>query len=279
MGRNYITGDWITAATESHHGIALGYYVDCDTALCLDCLPGPAGKWAAGDYVGWPGFESWESPAAIFMDSESDSVTHCGACGRVLRHDLTTEGYASITDSLERALESGDIGSAIEQWMDAYGDDVDLPAGYLGTFTQHYAMTTLWANGRVQPGENDDAYDTPIDPNWWLDGSDDEWAVSAFAPEDQASIREDCAAFIRDNLLDLAQLPPSYGSHPDAGSNAAAAGHDFALTRNRHGAGFWDRGLGDLGDRLTKAAHAYGESTAWCHADDDPENDHLAHLD
>jgi hypothetical protein len=36
-------------------------------------------------------------------------------------------------------------------------------------------------------------------------------------------------------------------------------GHDFWLTRNRHGAGFWDRGLGALGDRLTSAAHAYGE--------------------
>jgi hypothetical protein len=31
------------------------------------------------------------------------------------------------------------------------------------------------------------------------------------------------------------------------------------LTRNGHGAGFWDRGIGDRGDRLTAAAHAWGE--------------------
>ena len=37
-------------------------------------------------------------------------------------------------------------------------------------------------------------------------------------------------------------------------------GHDFFLTRNRHGAGFWDRGLGDLGQRLTEASHTYGET-------------------
>lgn len=38
----------------------------------------------------------------------------------------------------------------------------------------------------------------------------------------------------------------------------ARAGHDFWLTRSRHGTGFWDRGLGELGDRLTEAAHGYG---------------------
>ena len=37
-----------------------------------------------------------------------------------------------------------------------------------------------------------------------------------------------------------------------------ALGHDFWLTRNGHGAGFWDRGLGELGDRLTGLAKPYG---------------------
>jgi hypothetical protein len=36
------------------------------------------------------------------------------------------------------------------------------------------------------------------------------------------------------------------------------AGHDFWLTQNHHGAGFWDRGLGDIGARLTDAAHLEG---------------------
>lgn len=43
-----------------------------------------------------------------------------------------------------------------------------------------------------------------------------------------------------------------------------AAGRDFALTRNGHGAGFWDRGLGDLGERLKRASKPYGE--AWIDA-------------
>jgi hypothetical protein len=36
-------------------------------------------------------------------------------------------------------------------------------------------------------------------------------------------------------------------------------GHDFWLTRNRHGVGFWDRGLGDRGNRLTEIAQSMGE--------------------
>ena len=35
-------------------------------------------------------------------------------------------------------------------------------------------------------------------------------------------------------------------------------GHDFWLTRNGHGAGFWDRGLGELGQKLTDACKTFG---------------------
>lgn len=38
----------------------------------------------------------------------------------------------------------------------------------------------------------------------------------------------------------------------------AQAGHDFWLTRNGHGAGFWDRGHGELGALLSTASKAYG---------------------
>lgn len=35
-------------------------------------------------------------------------------------------------------------------------------------------------------------------------------------------------------------------------------GHDFWLTRNHHGAGFWDRGQGEAGDKLTAMCEPYG---------------------
>ncbi len=48
------------------------------------------------------------------------------------------------------------------------------------------------------------------------------------------------------------------------GEDEARAGHDFWLTRNHHGAGFWD---GDYekakGERLTKAAEGFREVDVW----------------
>lgn len=43
------------------------------------------------------------------------------------------------------------------------------------------------------------------------------------------------------------------------GMDAEQAGHDLWLTRNHHGAGFWDRGLGVKGEKLTALAHKFGE--------------------
>jgi len=54
-----------------------------------------------------------------------------------------------------------------------------------------------------------------------------------------------------------------------ATEGTAQLGHDLWLTRNGHGTGFWDRGLGDLGDRLSNAARTLGEADSWVHDDDD----------
>lgn len=69
------------------------------------------------------------------------------------------------------------------------------------------------------------------------------------APEALASMREDCECFCQDNADALKQ----------AGDDSQN-GHDFWLTRNHHGAGFWDRGYGQIGERLTDAAHTWGSS-------------------
>lgn len=71
-----------------------------------------------------------------------------------------------------------------------------------------------------------------------------------FSPALVKRIIEDCAGF---DMLN--------SKHLDAtGATSAQNGHDFWLTRNHHGAGFWDRGYkGSLGERLTIAAQKYPE--------------------
>lgn len=91
-----------------------------------------------------------------------------------------------------------------------------------------YAECALWSS-----------YDFESEDN--LEGHD-------LAPETISMMRADVENFVEyaGDLLD--ELDPEQ------------VGHDFWLTRNHHGAGFWDRGLGELGDLLTAKAHSYGES-------------------
>jgi hypothetical protein len=74
-------------------------------------------------------------------------------------------------------------------------------------------------------------------------------------------LTEAVTAFIADNWQDV------------SGLDASQTGHDFILTANGHGCGFWDRGLGELGDRLTEATRGYSidaEFALWGdYADDD----------
>ena len=100
-------------------------------------------------------------------------------------------------------------------------------------FTTAYIEAALWSS----MDESDEQGGEPLDDNY---GPDD------IAEEALASILDDCKAFQRD--------------HADAiGDELEQAGHDFWLTRNGHGAGFWDGDWEDnIGQRLTEASDVYG---------------------
>lgn len=102
----------------------------------------------------------------------------------------------------------------------------------MDTFTRAYITAALWAST--------DANDAPMDDNY---------DVCDLAPETVTAMEADCADFQESNASDL------------AGCDLERAGHDFWLTRNRHGAGFWDGDCPkEIGARLTEASHAYGSS-------------------
>jgi hypothetical protein len=84
---------------------------------------------------------------------------------------------------------------------------------------------------------------------------DTELGIDDIATATRAKIEADCRQFAAANAADLAAL---YGTRAGPEYSAAQAGHDLWLSRNRDGAGFWDRGLGDIGERLDKAAQAMG---------------------
>jgi hypothetical protein len=52
------------------------------------------------------------------------------------------------------------------------------------------------------------------------------------------------------------------------GLDSEQVAHDFWLTRNRHGAGFWDGDyLESIGNKLTEIAHSFGEVNLYVAAD------------
>ena len=98
----------------------------------------------------------------------------------------------------------------------------------LDTFTTAYIECALWSSTDG---------DTPLDEDYGLED---------IAPETLEAMRQDCQDFIETAGDLLGTL------------DAEQAGRDFWLTRNGHGAGFWDRGLGDLGQQLTELSEPYG---------------------
>ncbi|MDE2103053.1 MAG: hypothetical protein KGL39_37760 [Patescibacteria group bacterium] len=132
----------------------------------------------------------------------------------------------------------------------------------LKSFTDAYIDCALWSS------VDDDG--DPLDNNFSCNDLDAD-ALS--------EMERDCANFERDNR-DLLQeayatvlhIPgqPHYSPANEPGDfyTPDMAGHDFWLTRNHHGAGFWDRGLSEyLGNLLTEAAKE--EHEAYLFVNDD----------
>lgn len=100
----------------------------------------------------------------------------------------------------------------------------------LDAMVDSYVKCALWSS------TDDD--DNPLDENRGLDDVD---------PATMAKMRSDCESFLASNASDI-------------GLDYEQAGHDLWLTRNGHGAGFWDGDWPEAaGKRLTAASKALGE--------------------
>lgn len=102
---------------------------------------------------------------------------------------------------------------------------------YLETFAKAYIVCALWSS-------------TDVDG----DPLDDLFTIDDIHPDSLKKMKDDCADFVSGNEKALHE------------NTAERAGRDFWLTRNGHGAGFWDGDWPINGDALTEASKTYGES-------------------
>ena len=118
---------------------------------------------------------------------------------------------------------------------------VKVTVNDLSDFVRAYIAAALWTT----VSEDDNGNRT----SEFLDGS---YSADDLTDEALAKVMADCKAFqdtTKDVLDGLKRI--AY--------NDSYAGHDFWLTRNGHGAGFWDRPIGKLAQTyLTDEAKKFG---------------------
>ncbi len=103
-------------------------------------------------------------------------------------------------------------------------------------FIRSYMETAIWSST-----DNDGI---PLD--------DSKYANVEWSSEALKQIETDCQSF-QEQIKSIPVLRSESG-----------IAHDFWLTRNHHGAGFWDGDYPkEVGERLTQIAHSFGESNIY----------------
>lgn len=119
-------------------------------------------------------------------------------------------------------------------------------------FVKGYVEAALWADLQW-PATKDN-------PEPESGGGNDKFDVGDLTPESHDKVYSLCSKFMADNKADViayveaCESGDRIGYDPSQGSPLEWAGHDLWLSAGGHGAGFFDRGLGELGDRLQAAA-------------------------
>lgn len=134
-------------------------------------------------------------------------------------------------------------------------EDINVATGFtdedFGTIANHYLVAALWSTSTMDDDEGE-----------FLDDNHD---ISDISDSAREKTQADLAKFLTDNREHIeAARETNYGmASGDASGFLGQVGHDFLLTRNGTGTGFWDRqelSAGGLGERLSDAARAFGSA-------------------
>jgi hypothetical protein len=109
----------------------------------------------------------------------------------------------------------------------------------INKFLEGYIDAALWSTTDSRDEEGNDTYNL-----------DDEF--SDVSDKCRAAMLSDCEDFVNANRELLEAFKEMTGRDDDY------LGHDFWLNREGHGTGFWDRGAGEVGDKLSDACEPYG---------------------
>lgn len=119
------------------------------------------------------------------------------------------------------------------------------PHEYVDTMISHAANAALWA----------DSYHMEDTEGTGELGSEIDEFRAGWTPDYEDSLPADVLAELTSDVKGFVRLAWAYLSADKI--DASQAGHDFHLTRNHHGTGFWDRGT-EHGSELSDLAQSFG---------------------
>lgn len=160
------------------------------------------------------------------------------ACLRLLQEAVKAgEPFARHLDDLYRWINRGGFEP---DWTKHPEAAHEYRLAYKGEFVEQYIVSALWSTIEETGDHEHPRYDTPLEDNY---------SAEDLAPETLIQMIADCKKFQEDNKEDL------------DGYTTTQAAHDFWLTRNRHGCGFWENDFGDpdANARMTEYCHKMGE--------------------
>ncbi len=202
----------------------------CSRCLC-EVASGESGRTQTSEFVDWPKHDT--DTTELSVAEMFDAKTYRAGIHLVMGADE----YGFCHSNCDRC------GGLADDRFELVGLTDTTPAGELAEIMKHYIAAAFWTT----VDDSHDDYNPATGGGPYLEENFDYADVA-----NVDVIAEELRRFIMSTRLgDL------------DGLTSESIGHDFWLTRNGHGTGFWDRGLGDVGDRLSKRAEGAGTSDAY----------------
>lgn len=140
---------------------------------------------------------------------------------------------------------SPDMGRALYEHLVELDEQTESAAGSYAYWMERDLVYTM--------DDMEASEDEHLDPVAYQKYKDD----PKIAPETLKKIREENYQFLAQNHKLISEALEIEGRDQNFDMEQVAV--DLYLTRNGNGTGFWDRGLGDVGEKLSTAARAMGE--------------------
>ena len=117
---------------------------------------------------------------------------------------------------IESVVNGKDVVDTLKEFTEAVNESGDGREQFINA----YIEAALWSGTDLSSGDENSSYEDTFE--------DEGYTPDDISPELMSHIKDNCYSFF--NMM-----------KQQIGTNYEQAGHDFWLTRNGHGAGFWDR--------------------------------------